>query len=313
MSEREAVEDRAAQFLMRRDEPEWSDGDQAALDAWLAESMAHKAAYWRLEHAWAVSGRIAAIPRPEAGTDGPARNMRWRWAMAASLAISLGLGTILYQQQRPDLREKVYRTEIGGHRIVPLSDGSRVELNTSTAVRTGGREVWLDRGEAYFEVTRDPSRPFVVHAGNRNITVLGTKFSVRRDGGKVIVTVLEGRVRVGRSDGDKRDVAPTIVRGDIAIAEGPSTLVLAKPSEAIVEGLSWREGRLNFHQTTLAEAAAEFNRYNRRKLVITDPVVAEMRIGGSFEASNVDIFVRLLQLGYGINFDVEGDEVRISG
>ncbi len=180
------------------------------------------------------------------------------------------------------------------------------------------REVWLDRGEAYFEVAHAANRPFVVHAGSRTITVLGTKFSVRRDGNRVIVSVLEGRVRVDRSDVRGQDngesaSSATITGGDVALADGASTLVTASSAERVQHALSWREGMLMFDQSTLADAAAEFNRYNRRQIIIADPQTASIRIGGTFRATNVDVFVRLLREAYGLRIEVRGDEARISG
>lgn len=73
-------------------------------------------------------------------------------------------------------------------------------MNTATIVRTAsranGREAWLGKGEAYFNIAHRPDQPFVVHAGPRTVTVLGTRFIVRRDGEKVTVAVLSGRVRI---------------------------------------------------------------------------------------------------------------------
>jgi transmembrane sensor len=152
----------------------------------------------------------------------------------------------------------------------------------------------------------------VVHAGPRTITVLGTKFSVRRDGDRVEVAVIEGRVRVEDS-GQSQPVSPTIVtRGDIVVAEGESTLVAVKSVERVTEELSWRTGRLTFDQATLGEAVAEFNRYNHKQLVIVDPEVAALRIGGSFEAENIQAFTRLLQRGFSLKIEEDGDVVKIS-
>jgi transmembrane sensor len=199
---------------------------------------------------------------------------------------------------------------------VPLADGSRVELNTSTRLRAkvshDRRIVWLDRGEAYFEVAHDASRPFVVYAGARRITVLGTKFLVRREGEGVEVAVVEGRVRVDPIR-QQRARPAVLTRGDLALAKGEATL-LAPPSIQKVETeLSWREGMLVFDRSTLADAVTEFNRYNRRKLVVEGDAAANVRIGGSFEAQNIDAFARLLQQAFGLSVKDDGEEIVISG
>ena len=94
----------------------------------------------------------------------------------------------------------MYATSTGAHRIISLVDQTTVELNTASQMRStldaSKREVFLDRGEAYFDVAHDSSRPFVVHAGGQEIVVLGTKFAVRVDGAKLTVSVVEGRVRL---------------------------------------------------------------------------------------------------------------------
>ena len=316
------IENRAAQFLISRENGAWSDTDQHALDAWLEESLAHKAAYWRLEHGWRQADRIAALGSSAAShTEGrrPAIGLWWKpLAIAASLAAIIGTATL---SLRPwDLKpvriaQSAYDTAIGGHRLVGLADGSRVELNTQTHVRTAiaekDREVWLDKGEAYFEVAHAEGRPFVVHAGSRTVTVLGTRFSVRRDGDTVTVSVLEGRVRI---DGTSAQTVPAaiITAGDMAIARGLSTLLAARSPDRVTNALAWRDGMLAFDQTTLAQAAAEFNRYNRKQLLITDPQAAGIRIGGTFKATNVDAFARLLHDAYGLNVEAETDAVRIS-
>lgn len=316
MSAFDEVEERAARFVMRREESDWSDEDQIALDKWLAESMAHKAAYWRLSDGWAAAGRIAAVAAGNNQYAETKTSGSWRWGIAASLLLLIVGGPAMDRRQTARAAAS-YRTNIGGHEIVPLADGSRIELNTTTTVRAAvdndRREVWLDQGEAYFEVKHDASRPFIVHAGLRKVTVLGTKFSVRRDRGKIVVAVVDGLVRVdGNGNGPSR-VAQTIARGGVAIAEGQATLVVVKSPDRMKDGLSWRDGMLIFDQATIADAAAEFNRYNRRKLVIADPAVAAIRIGGSFQTSNVDAFVSLLQLAYGVKSEVRGDEVKIYG
>lgn len=319
MSAASQIEQQAAEWLMRREQPQWSPDDQIMLDSWLDQSLAHKAAYWRLVHGWQQADRIASL-----GAE-PAENLprsraipNWLpFAAAASIAGAFVLGNI--ELNRLPIAAVVpahFSTPVGGRRTIPLVDGSKVELNTATVVRTAvtetRREVWLDQGEAYFQVAHLNGHPFIVHAGDRTVTVLGTKFSVRRDGDKVTVAVIEGRVRI--DDSAKPDAVPTaiITAGDVAIAQGASTLLSAKSEEGVVATLGWREGILNFDHTSLADAAAEFNRYNRKLIVIGDSETREIRVGGAFQASNVDAFVRLLHDAYGLHVTAKADQVTLS-
>lgn len=320
MSTARDIEQRAAEWLMRREEPEWSAADEAELDAWLHESLAHKAAFWRLDHGWRQADRIGALGLNAVA---PARIRSWMtswWplAAAASIAAVVATGSIELGRPAPTLAATTshFSTPVGGRRTIPLVDGSKVELNTATVVRAAvndkRREIWLDQGEAYFEVAHLSGRPFIVHAGDRTVTVLGTKFSVRRDGEKVTVSVIEGRVRI--DDADQPEAVPTaiITAGDVAIAQGSSTLLSAKSEDGVSAALGWRDGILNFDRTSLADAAAEFNRYNSKKIVIGDPEVGEIRIGGTFQASNVDAFVRLLRDAYGLRITATSNELKLS-
>lgn len=310
------IEAKAAEWLMRREQPQWSQADQAALDGWLDESMAHKAAFWRLEHTWQMADRIGALAARDSAPRPTWRSLPLKWWQAGALAASVLL-TIAFiglhsrPTSAPKPRVDIFATEIGGHRIVALEDGSRIELNTATMLRTmisgKRRDVWLDRGEAFFEVSHIENSVFVVHAGPRMITVVGTQFSVRRDGDKVTVAVLEGRVRVEGPIPGQAGATTTMTPGDVVIGLGASTMVVPKPIEAIEDRLTWRNGRLVFAATTLAEVADEFNRYNHQQLLITDPAVAAIRISGTFKAANVEAFVRLLKEAYGLKVESAAD------
>lgn len=311
------IEQQAAQWLERREQPGWSDADQTVLDSWLDEAIEHKLAYWRLEHGWAKVGRLAAlrqVPPPGRASRRPLR--LWKPVLAAASIAAVAVLGFSFFGGLSDLGKQRYETQVGGHRTLPLADGSRIELSTDTRVRTAvtidTREIWLDRGEAYFEVKHDASRPFVVWAGERKVTVLGTKFSVRRDGDKVRVAVVEGRVRVDPVKAGAPMRPEVVTPGDIVVAQGPSTLVTAASVEQVANALSWRRGMLTFDKVTLAEAAAEFNRYNATKLVLGDETAAQIRIGGTFEAENAGAFARLLGSAYGLQVVHKDDRIVIS-
>lgn len=311
----ERIEQRAAEWLERREQPGWSADDQASLDDWLAASTEHTLAYWRLEHGWAKVGRLAALREVPAPNAQPNRKFAsWKpFALAASLAAVVAMGAFIVL---PGFNEERYATSIGGQQRVPLQDGSRIELATDTQVRTRitgeAREVWIDRGEVYFEVSHDAQRPFVVWAGKRKVIVLGTTFSVRRDNGKVRVAVVEGRVSVEPAEANQNTRAEVLTPGRIAIAQGASTLVTDASSDKVANSLSWRRGMLTFDYTTLSEAAAEFNRYNQVKLVVGDAETAQMRIGGTFEAKNAQAFATLLGSAYELKLVHRKDEIEIS-
>ncbi len=213
------------------------------------------------------------------------------------------------------LARSEHQTPLGGREVVPLADGSKVELNTDTRLRasvtSASRTVWLDRGEAYFDVARDTNRPFVVIAGQRRITVLGTRFSVRRDGDDVQVKVVEGRVKIDSIEAPVAAASAVITGGEVMVTKNESALVAQRSPDEITNELAWRRGVLIMNQWTLGDAAREFNRYNRQKLIVSDSV-ASIRLGGSFESGNVDAFARLLQDGFGLRVEVGRDHIVVS-
>lgn len=309
------IEARAAEWLARKDRPDWSPVQEREFKDWLAESTAHRVAYLRLDSTWERAGRLAVLRGSTNENDEPAAHLiNWPfWAKAAaSLAVLALAGSAYVYLQTKSPAEHRYATEIGARKTLALSDGSKVELNTDTAIRvamTGNRRtVWLDRGEAYFQVVHDPAHPFVVHAGGRTVTDLGTKFSVRHDSDRFEVVVEDGSVRVAGAT--TRPLTET--RGDVLMARGKSVLVKHETDDQLANDLSWRLGVLVFDQTALSDAAEEFNRYNQQKLVLADAAAAKIRIGGSFEAGNVEAFVRLLETGFGVRVTRKGADIIIS-
>jgi transmembrane sensor len=309
----EEIEKLAAGWLAREDRGLTAE-ETAALDLWLNSSGLHKVAYLRLKGTWARADRLAALKRPTVvQTDerhffGPGL-----LAIAATLLVLLAGGGGWFWWHMP--KAQSYATAVGQKQELRLADGTRLELNTNTrvhaSVTASRRIVTLDAGEAYFDVVHDASRPFVVYAGNRRITDLGTKFSVFRNGDDVRVTVREGRVKVEILSQGSTGAPVVADGGHEVVTKGNETLILAKPDAEIAKDLSWRNGMLVFHEQSLAEAAEQFNRYNVRQIVV-EGNARRIRIGGSFRADNVDVFVLLLHRGFGVSVNDQGDRIIVS-
>lgn len=324
------IANRAASYVSRRDEPEWSEADQSELQAWLDESYAHKAAYWRLARSWEMTGRLAASRPQRFAPWQPQRSLTARvrrhqrkvWLAVAGASAFMIVGVQLVhapEQIHPALKvtQTSYSTPVGGQETIKLADGSVAELNTATRVRTAAtptsRQVWLDDGEAFFKVAHDAAHPFVVHAGRYRVTVLGTSFSVRRSGQNVSVSVLDGRVRVDDTQSSNAaQKLPVLTAGQMAILRPSEALVSLGEGERVERALAWRNGMLSFDGAALADVVADFNRYDDRKIVVENSRVAGIRITGSFRVKNSDAFLRLLRQAYGLRVDDEGDVVKIS-
>lgn len=310
------VETRAAAWIAQQERAEWNGEDAASFDTWLSQSLAHRVAYWRLNAAWDRTKRLAALrPSDAAKSDKVAGARPWRIfarIAAGAAAIAVLAGGLSFLLVKP--YTQTLTTALGGHKSVKLADGSQIELNTDTVLRFSAdaksRTVWLDRGEAYFNVRHDAARPFTVIANNRSVTDLGTSFTVRRDAQALKVTVVQGRVLLDMAEPTR---SPTLLtEGDTAIATTNSLSVTKKTLRQLADDTAWRRGVLVFDRVTLADAAVEFNRYNREKLVIVGERTAHRIIGASFPIHDVEQFVDVTQDVLGLHAEKHGDQIVIS-
>jgi transmembrane sensor len=241
-------------------------------------------------------------------------------ATAAALAL-VAIGAFVWLSMgRADGWQR-YATEYGVLTRIVLADGSIVHLNTNSVMRTrlspNHREVVLERGEALFKVAHDATRPFDVQAAGTTVRAVGTEFSVRvrepneraqgQPGQKdVEVLVKEGRVAIDppKQQLERAAALPpsvSMLSAGETVTISASRVSVQKVAETDVDKkLSWTEGRLWFERQRLADVVAEFNRYNRRQMVIADPAIADLRIGGGFEATDPESFVAALERTFGI-------------
>jgi transmembrane sensor len=263
MDRRREIEERAADWLARRDSDAWSEIEQAELSAWLASSTAHMVEFLRLEAAWEEANRLKAMgsgvrpgvipnlqqwstspffrhappaasstPPPRVGDSMsvPSVKSRARRLLPYSFAASLLLVLSALVWRHGFFDENRYSTPVGGIASVPLEDGSKITLSSNSEVRIAvtskQRRIELETGEAFFEVAKDPERPFVVDAGDRRIVAVGTMFSVRRDRDDVRVIVTEGIVRIEREA--TKDIL--VAAGTLARARTEATIVQQKPT-----------------------------------------------------------------------------------
>lgn len=337
------IERAAAAWLARRDAGDWSARDRARLDAWLCESDAHRVAWLRLTSAWDQADRLKALgagvpagqipprgqwtlsphfdPRraPSSGRALARARIRHAWhrwrvfAAAAMLALAVLSGGWLWLWHAAEPAQPVvYRTGIGNSSSVRLADGSEATLSSDTAIAVSfqghERDVYLRHGEAFFEVRKDHSRPFVVHVDGRRVIAVGTRFAVRRNGDSGLrVVVTQGLVRL--EPAPDSSAATLLPPGSVAQLAGDALEVRHLRVEQARELLSWRDGLVVFHGTPLADAVQEFNRYNARKLVIGDPAIADLRVGGQFRWSNEEAFVRLIEQVFPVRSEVRDNGV----
>lgn len=289
-----------------------------AFEAWRDADPANARAWRRVQSAWDIAGEAAHSPEWMAARrdalDRAARRARARWmgwergrnrALAAGLALLFVLGLSLWGMKIAS--QPVYRTEFGERRVVTLSDGSRLTLDSATEVRVAfsgeSRRIELRRGQARFDVAHDVERPFTVRAGDQTVVATGTAFTVDMMGDRVRVTLIEGRVTVfaaPRRPGTLRALAPSPAstrgdRGSIVLIPGQA-LIAAPVRPPLVQkanldaATAWESGQLVFVDERLDAVVERINRYSSRQIRV-EGAAAAIRVSGVFNAGDVDAFV----------------------
>ena len=307
---------------MRLAEPDVPASLVAGFEAWRAQGPDHELAFERERRTWErASGLRDSSGQRHAHGDGrrsaaPAlvgRRQLFRRAAAAAVGALLvgGAGAGAWFSNTGT----AYATAVGERRLVVLQDGSRIEMNTDTRLvvryARNRRSLRLERGEALFEVAPDKARPFVVVAGDQRVQALGTAFNVRKHAEGMEVLVSHGVVAVG-PDTLASDSAPLrLSAGMSGRFGGGQGDVSYKATQAEIERtLAWRHGTIVLNGETLDQAVVEFNRYNARQMQVADPAIAKLKLGGYFQANELDNFVSALKSSFGI-VAVEGGDRRL--
>ena len=266
--------------------------EQAAFAAWKAVGTAQAQAWDE------VILLLGALQAPAAQLRAQQRR-QWRkparrtWRkVAQGVAAALLLGLLLGHTPYVDRWRADYATATGESRSIQLEDGSQLQLNTDTAVQVtlarGERRVRLLRGEAWFDVARDPSRPFVVNAGEGWVRVVGTHFSVASDAGQTRVKVGQGRVEVNAGSGVGVFLGP-----GQAVEYAAGSLAALHPFEPAT-AFAWRQRQLVFSQQPLAEVVAELNRYWPGQTVLLGEGLRQRKVSGVFEIDKPEAVLKAL-------------------
>lgn len=310
------IDAEAAQWVARIDRGPLTSSGEDEFRRWMEGDVRRLGAFGRIRAISLASERARAL-----GTDfnvttrtsiaaRPSRRQLLRGgAIAASVLVAAtGVGLILPRNR--------YATGKGETKVVALSDGSVITLNTGSEIAVefteATRAVRLIRGEALFDVAKNRSRPFVVGAGETRVQVVGTSFTVRNmEALPVQVLVREGIV----------EVSEPMVSGDRVVRIAANTRAIALhsaisatpvvPAELHRE-LAWKDGLLAFEGKTLGSAAAEFARYSDTRIVIADPALAQEEIAGLFRATDPVGFAQTVAVSFKAHVTIKENEVWIT-
>lgn len=324
--------------------------DFTAFREWMQRSPRHASEIRRLAH---LSNELNILTEMAGPLEDAASHFKqivarprqpfWRRpaAIMACLAVFVLLaGGVFFHTaiNNPKDGSMILATAIGDYQETALPDGSRIELNSNTQIEIDftreQREIRLLRGEAFFDVAHDASRPFVVVAGDNYVIAVGTAFAVRLYDAEddFEVTVTEGRVAV--SDAAEKffseDLAPEIFNEPTQLAsvdDAASRLLVLKAGQNIVVSsqldtppivemserdlqrkLSWQDGLFDFSETPLIEVVQEVSRHTAMRIEISDPELSNLKFGGVFRTGETNALLDALETSFDIEVEHVDDE-----
>jgi transmembrane sensor len=301
MDERPSDADRirleAFDWVMRLEALPADPATHGAFRAWLARSDQHATLFEQTRRVWEAARHLTpTMPRRLAARPVPQRPVisRRQWlggAVAAASVAAIGLFGDLGAD---------HSTGTGEMERITLTDGSMLQLDTDSAVRiffdATARRIALLRGRAFFEVARDPTRPFSVAAESVTATALGTRFEVRRDDSHVAVSVTEGTVAVSQHG---HAVAGEPLRAGEAARIQLSTGVVRRLGVAPESVGAWREGRLVVDRWSVAAVLDELGRYHRGMIVLRDDALGALLVSGTYDLGRPVDAVRAVAQSHG--------------
>jgi transmembrane sensor len=310
MTRRQA--DEAAAWFTLLSDTEVENEDLERFDKWI-QRPGNRAAYRHFEDISQRAGALRDDPEMRAAArEALARPQRARRASPTprtpgsrriwgglALGGALACAAVAYLAMAP----KTYQTKVGGRLTARLDDGSTVLLNTDTRLRVrfthGERRLELVKGQAFFDVAHDASRPFLVSAGPMEVQAVGTRFDVRHDGPGAAVTLAQGKVRVRQEDAAQ---ASWMLSPGQALVLAPGAKSAGPVAVDVASRTGWTSGVITFRDVALIDAVAEMNRYERDKISLAPGVPAQARISGVFTPGDEEEFVAAAEL----SFDLQG-------
>ena len=299
-----AADERASFWAARLDGSVLSAADQLALNAWLGEHPSHRTL---LSHYCQFSADLELL-LPALAESGAvelpqeiAPRRRWHLAWVAGAAVATAAVVAGLWLVRPRTQVASLATAVAQRQSLTLVDGSRAELNAQTSLQIEigplERRVRLASGEAYFTVTKDKARPFIVETPAGSVRVTGTVFNVRADSPSALeVLVVDGSVQVrpGESASGPAGGPVTLAPGDRLSAGAEGVTVQRLSAAAVEDTLAWRHGQLVCAGEPLSAVLARVARYHGRGITAA-PAVANLRVGGRYSFDDLDAFLSAIE------------------
>jgi transmembrane sensor len=224
-----------------------------------------------------------------------------------------------YEPQESEIAEVVpihYATSEDEQREITLGDGSTIRLNSNSEIlissgyMSEGREIEL-QGEAYFDVVHNPDRPFIIHANESVIEVLGTSFNVKSYEAmqSIQVAVTEGRVAF------KRGSEPADEQNSVLLEKGQYGYLDLNNNKfsvddfAIKNYLAWMSGRLVFEDLSLGRVCLQLNRLYEVNCTFENESLTDLKLTANFSDESLDKTLSVVALTLDIGFRINDSEV----
>jgi transmembrane sensor len=287
LEDQQRIAQEAASWFARLQSPDLTAAERADFHAWLGSDVARQKAFRDLQSFWQhplFADTLARIPLSSITLKPPVKS-RHRRQVGLALAASLLLGVFVFQNFQHCLTAD-FCTATGETRYINLPDGSQITLASDSAVNIGSqnetRRVQLVQGEAYFNVHRDPDRPFVVDSHYSQIRVLGTQFIVRENPKSDTITVISGIVSASQPH-----ATPVLLKvSDQITVTADSATPMARVSTT--QAGAWTKGYLIFENATLETVAAELSRYRGGVIVIKNKRLKNLKVSGRFSINDTN-------------------------
>lgn len=333
---RDTIREQAMEWIILLDDRQLDQDEIEAFLDWLDASPGHRPEFIQLAKLWGgmdvMSQLSHLIPLDQQSEVDEAKKWKSKWrpqwvAMAASLVFVSLIGVFMAM---PDIEQwdfvysssvDAYSTKVGVQNTIRLADNSVINLNTDSSVkvdyREHSRDIYLERGEAHFDVEHDPKRPFIVHVGDGMVRAVGTAFNIHYDEGIVDVLVTEGVVEVTASLGESEIAKPEYVAASgqaqekamtrtsigvgqtVAFKEVIRSVDTVAPKE-IERKLAWKNGMLIFEGDYLEHAIKMITRYTDTQILIKDPSIRNVQVGGYFKTGEIDAMLDTFETSFGI-------------
>lgn len=332
IAEQQTLEIEASRWVSKLDGRRLSAREFTAFQTWVATSKAHQSAFDQAATMW---GSLDLLGEMQSALN-TATTVKWHRKVAAGLAawmpkprygfavammfVVAGLSIMLAPENQPQNNVAIYATAIGENKSIKLSDGSEILLNTGSQVEVRfskeRRTLNLVKGEAHFTVAHNASRPFEVQAGTNIVRAVGTAFTVELNQETVEVTVTEGRVELATiAQADEASAVPQ--ETSLALVNSGqsakfSTFIRSIDTiseDEVTRRLAWHKGALIFKGEALEDVIEEASRYTKTKIVISDPEIRSLKVGGYFKTGETRAMLQAIEANFGVSVKWVGTDL----